>query len=208
MLCAFLFPCYDPLASHLDPRAPLDACVPLRNTFFTALLRTPAVDRKQAVGILWWSWQELHAFFGDFSPGRFFAGDSWMLQGQSQSTHRGLQEWESWWAPNLPSDRLPHSQGLPPASVPGGEQHGWGVMSWVSILHRAFTGLEDHVSNELLEMVRVRRSLLPLLLQDVPVTQRKGKRLISVTHWHLPFSIYPCEFCHWLADFPFHSLLQ
>lgn len=81
----------------------------------------------------------------------FFAGDSWMLQGQSQSTHRGLQVWESWWAPNLTSDRLPHSQGLPPASDPGGEQHGWGVMSWVSILHRAFTGLEDHMSNELLK---------------------------------------------------------
>lgn len=25
MLCAFLFPCYDPIASHLDPRAPLGA---------------------------------------------------------------------------------------------------------------------------------------------------------------------------------------
>lgn len=31
------------------------------------------------------------------------------------------------------------------------------------------------MSNELLKMVRVRRSLL----QDVPVTQRKGKRLMA-----------------------------
>lgn len=50
-------------------------------------------------------------------------------------------------------------------------------MSCVSILHGAFKGLEDHMSNELLKMVHVKRSLL-LLLQDVPVTQRKGKRLI------------------------------
>lgn len=35
------------------------------------------------------------------------------------------------------------------------------------------------MSNELLKMVHVKRSLLLLLLlQDVPVTQRKGKRLI------------------------------
>lgn len=39
------------------------------------------------------------------------------------------------------------------------------------------------MSNELLKMVHVKRSLLPLLLllQDVPVTQRKGKRLISLS---------------------------
>lgn len=38
------------------------------------------------------------------------------------------------------------------------------------------------MSNELLKMVRVKRSLLPLLLlQDVPVTQRKGKRLIPLS---------------------------
>lgn len=36
------------------------------------------------------------------------------------------------------------------------------------------------MSNELLKMVHVKRSLLLLLLQDVPVTQRKGKRLISL----------------------------
>lgn len=36
------------------------------------------------------------------------------------------------------------------------------------------------MSNELLKMVHVNRSLL-LLLQDVPVTQRKGKRLISLS---------------------------
>lgn len=38
------------------------------------------------------------------------------------------------------------------------------------------------MSNELLKMVHVKRSLLLLLLllQDVPVTQRKGERLISL----------------------------
>lgn len=53
------------------------------------------------------------------------------------------------------------------------------MMSCFSILHGAFKQLEDHVSNELLKMVYVKRLLL--LLQDVPVSQRKGKWLISLS---------------------------
>lgn len=54
------------------------------------------------------------------------------------------------------------------------------MMSCFSILHGAFKQLEDRVSNELLKMVYVKRLLL-LLLQDVPVSQRKGKWLISLS---------------------------
>lgn len=53
------------------------------------------------------------------------------------------------------------------------------MMSCFSILHGAFKQLEDCVSNELLKMVYVKRLLL--LLQDVPVSQRKGKWLISLS---------------------------
>lgn len=53
------------------------------------------------------------------------------------------------------------------------------MMSCFSILHRAFKWLEDYTSNELLKKAHVKRS--PLLLQDVPVTQRKGKWLISLS---------------------------
>lgn len=52
------------------------------------------------------------------------------------------------------------------------------MMSYFSVLRGAFKQLEDYMSNELLKTVRVKRSLL---LQDVPVTQRKGKWLISLS---------------------------
>jgi len=52
------------------------------------------------------------------------------------------------------------------------------MTSHFSVLHRAFKRLEDCMSNELLKMVHVKRSVL---LQDVPVTQRKGKCLLSLS---------------------------
>lgn len=52
-------------------------------------------------------------------------------------------------------------------------------MSCFSLLQGAFKQLEDCMSNELLKMAHVKRS--PLLLQDVPVTPRKGKWFISLS---------------------------